>query len=146
MESKNSTDPIYTLSVASKLSGVPMHSIRQYVEKGLIIPHRTKGNRNLFSEVDIIRLKCIKHALNEDKINVAGIKALYALIPCWVMKPCTIEERNKCGAYHSINMPCWDASEKSELCKNTDCRTCNVYRFPEKCNNLKDLFKSLLMN
>ena len=79
MDNKLSTDPIYTLSVASKLSGVPMHSIRQYVEKALIIPFRTQGNRNLFSEVDILRLKCIKRSLNDDKINVSGIKAMYSL-------------------------------------------------------------------
>lgn len=144
MHNKNTTDPIYTLSVASKLSGVPMHSIRQYVEKALIIPYRTKGNRNLFSEVDILRLKCIKRALNEDKINISGIKALYSLIPCWVLKPCTPEDRKNCGAYHSSKLPCWDASDKSLICKNKDCRTCNVYRFPESCNNLKDLFKSIL--
>ena len=35
------TDPIYTLAVASRLSETPTHSIRQYIDKGLIIPLKT---------------------------------------------------------------------------------------------------------
>jgi hypothetical protein len=31
------TTPVYTLSTTSTLSGIPIHSIRQYIDKGLII-------------------------------------------------------------------------------------------------------------
>lgn len=140
---KASTEPTYTLGIASKLSGIPMHSIRQYIEKGLVIPFRTKGNRQLFSDVDIQRLKCIKHYLQNEKINVAGIKALFSLIPCWLIKPCTPEERENCEAYHSSSLPCWEASHKSLICKISDCRNCRVYRFTQNSSNLKELFKTL---
>jgi MerR family transcriptional regulator/heat shock protein HspR len=139
-----STEPIYTLAIASKLSGIPLHSIRQYIEKGLVIPFRTIGNRHLFSDVDIKRLKCIKHYLQDEKINVAGIKAMFSLIPCWLLKPCSSEDRINCDAYHSSSEPCWEASQKSLICKTSDCRLCSTYRFPEGCDNLKDLFKKLL--
>jgi DNA-binding transcriptional MerR regulator len=33
-------------------SGIPVHSIRQYIDKGLIIPFKKESNRNLFSQVD----------------------------------------------------------------------------------------------
>ena len=144
MDEKFSTDPIYTLSIASKLSGIPSHSIRQYIEKGLIIPFRTKKNRHLFSDVDILRLKCIKKSIHDEGVNIAGIKAMFSLIPCWVIKPCSVSERTHCGAYHSNSQPCWQASEKSDLCKNSDCRTCDVYRYPESCKDLKTLLKKLI--
>jgi len=144
LENKSSIEPIYTLRIASRLSGVQPHSIRQYIEKGLILPFKTKGKRHLFSEVDISRLKCIKKSLLEEGINIAGIKALFALIPCWAIKPCSADEREKCGAYCSTSQPCWEASDKSPTCKNVDCRTCNVYRIPEDCSDLKSLFKELL--
>lgn len=144
LDEKNSTEPIFTLSIASKLSGIPAHSIRQYIEKGLILPFRTVGNRHLFSEVDILRLKCIKKSLHDDGVNIAGIKSLFALIPCWAIKPCSISDRKDCGAYNSTNLPCWEASDKSSLCKNSDCRTCNVYRIPESCKDMKTLLKKLI--
>ena len=59
----DSTQPVYTLRVASKLTSTPTHSIRQYIDKGLIIPFKTKTNRHLFSNVDIQRLKCITKAI-----------------------------------------------------------------------------------
>ncbi|HSG67097.1 MAG TPA: MerR family transcriptional regulator [Bacteroidales bacterium] len=143
MDDQKNIEPIYTLSIASKLSEIPSHSIRQYIERGLIIPFKTSGNRHLFSEVDILRLKCIKKSLTEDGINIAGIKSMFALIPCWVLKPCRASDRENCEAYHSTNKPCWEASGKSELCMTTDCRTCTVYRFPETCKDLKSLLKKL---
>jgi DNA-binding transcriptional MerR regulator len=54
------------------LSGIPVHSIRQYIDKGLISPFKKESNRNLFSQVDILRLKFINNQLNEDGLNIAG--------------------------------------------------------------------------
>ncbi len=138
------TDPIFTLSIASKLSETPAHSIRQYIDKGLILPFNTKTGRHLFSEVDIIRLKCIKAHLNGQGLNIAGIKALYSLIPCWAIKECSMKERKNCGAYKESSTPCWEASHKSFTCLNTDCRECEVYRIPESCKDLKSLLKVLI--
>jgi MerR family transcriptional regulator/heat shock protein HspR len=138
-----STEALYTLSVASKLSDTPTHSIRQYIDKGLLLPFKTKTNRHLFSEVDILRLRCIRKHLDIQGLNIAGINALFALVPCWVIKPCTENDRLNCDAYNSDTVPCWMASEKGPKCKNNDCRVCEVYRLPEQCTNLKDFIKQL---
>lgn len=142
-DKKISAEPIYTLSIASKLSGIPSHSIRQYIEKGLIIPFRTKTSRHLFSDIEISRLKTIKKLLHEDNINIAGIKAIHALIPCWALKPCTPEEKESCGAYVSDSEPCWNASDKSLLCKNTDCRSCHVYTYLAEYEGFKSIFREI---
>lgn len=137
--------PKYTLGVASKLTDIPTHSIRQYIDKGLLIPFRTETNRHLFSDVDIDRLQCIKDYLDVDGLNIAGIKTMFSLIPCWAIKPCNGEDRKNCKAYHDEGNPCWEASEKSARCMNSDCRTCNVYRLPEKCHSLKSLLREFIV-
>jgi MerR family transcriptional regulator/heat shock protein HspR len=142
--SVESTTPIYTLSTTSTLSGIPVHSIRQYIDKGLIIPFKKESNRNLFSQVDILRLKYINNLLNEDGLNIAGIKSLLAVIPCWAVRECSGEERETCHAYQNSNNPCWEASEKGTLCKNTNCRECDVYRIVENYPDLKSFIKTLI--
>jgi len=139
----NSTEPLYTLSVVSRLTNTPTHSVRQYIDKGLILPFKTKNNRHLFSDVDILRLKCIRKYLDEQGLNIAGINALFELVPCWIIKPCSVEDRNNCEAYSDVRKPCWLASNKGPKCRNADCRLCSVYQLPEKCVNLKDFIKKL---
>jgi DNA-binding transcriptional MerR regulator len=50
---------LLTLGITSKLSGIPVHSIRQYIEKGLLIPFKLDNKRHLFSMNDVSRLKHI---------------------------------------------------------------------------------------
>ena len=139
-----STTPVYTLSTTSTLSGIPAHSIRQYIDKGLIIPFKLDSKRHLFSQVDILRLKFIHKLLDEDGLNIAGIRTLLALIPCWAIRQCSDEEREKCQAYLSETYPCWEASEKGTRCKNTNCRECEVYRIVENYPDLKSFLKTLI--
>ena len=142
--SVTSTTPVYTLSVTANLSGVPVHSIRQYIDKGLMIPFKKESSRNLFSQVDILRLKYIHRLLENDGLNIAGIKTLLALIPCWAIRRCSDEDRIKCQAYISETYPCWEASEKGTLCKNTNCRECEVYRSVENYPDIKSFLKTIV--
>ena len=140
-----STTPVYTLSTTSTLSGIPVHSIRQYIDKGLIIPFKKESNRNLFSQVDILRLKYINNLLNEGGLNIAGIRFLLSVIPCWAIRQCSEGERERCQAYHGDSNPCWEASEKGTLCKNTNCRECDVYRIVENYPDIKSFLKTLIL-
>jgi MerR family transcriptional regulator, heat shock protein HspR len=140
----DSTTPVYTLSTTSILSGIKLHSIRQYIDKGLIIPFKKESNRNLFSQVDILRLKYIHKLLNEGGLNIAGIQMLLSVIPCWAIRNCATEEREKCQAYDSDSYPCWKASEKGTLCKNTNCRECEVYRIVEDYPDIKSFLKTFI--
>ena len=139
-----STAPVYTLSTASTLSEIPVHSIRQYIDKGLMIPFKKESSRHLFSQVDILRLKYINKLLEKDGLNIAGIKSLLALIPCWVIRQCSTEDREKCQAYISETYPCWEASEKGTLCRNNNCRECEVYRVVETYPDLKSFLRTII--
>jgi MerR family transcriptional regulator/heat shock protein HspR len=132
------------LSTTSTLSGIPVHSIRQYIDKGLIIPFKKVSSRNLFYQVDILRLKYIHKLLDEDGLNIAGIRTLLALIPCWAITECSLAEREIFLTYLSDSYPCWEASEKGTLCKNTNCRECEVYRIVENYTDLKSFLKTLI--
>jgi MerR family transcriptional regulator/heat shock protein HspR len=136
--------PVYTLSVASTLTGINKASILQYISKGLIIPFKKESGRNLFSDVDVLRLKYIRFQLEEQGLNIAGIKAMLALIPCWAIRNCSQEDRIKCAAYSSSSQPCWDASEKGPGCKNIDCRQCSVYLSLQESNDLKGVIRKLI--
>jgi MerR family transcriptional regulator/heat shock protein HspR len=140
----DSSTPLYTLSTTSDLSGIPLHSIRQYIDRGLIIPFRKKSNRNLFSQVDILRLKLIHKLLDGEGLNFAGIKALLALVPCWAIRKCSGKERKNCKAYFSSTYPCWEASDKGKRCKNTNCRECEVYLIVENYPDIKSFLRTII--
>ena len=133
--------PLYTLRVAAELSGISKYSIRQYIDRGLVIPFKTETDRHLFSQIDIKRLKSIQTDLAVNGLNIAGIKRVMAQTPCWLIKPCKESEYSQCNSYSSSNQPCWEVTIKGPICKDTDCRTCNVYLLIESVDDLKELFK-----
>jgi MerR family transcriptional regulator, heat shock protein HspR len=139
-----STTPVYTLSTVATLSGIPAHSIRQYIDKGLIIPFKKDSKRNLFSHIDILRLKYIHKLLDEEGLNIAGIRSLFSLIPCWLIRKCSDEGHRTCLAFNSDSFPCWEASEKGIPCKNFNCRECEVYRIVENYPDIKSFLKTLM--
>ena len=140
----NKTEPLYTLSVASRLSDTPKHSIRQYVYVGLLIPYKTNTNRHLFSNADISRLIWLKKYIGEKNLNFAGIKALLSLIPCWRIIECDPKLRKHCDAYNTTEFPCWEASNKGTECKNTDCRVCKVYQISEDDLDIKAILTEMV--
>lgn len=140
----SNTEPIFTLGVISKLANISPYSVRQYVDSGLILPYTTETGRHLFSEIDLIRLKCVKNCLSEMGLNVAGIKAILSLIPCWKITECSSESKKDCDAYYSNSYPCWEASNKGKDCKKNDCRLCLVYKYPENCKDVKSFLKNYL--
>lgn len=139
----DTTKPIYPLRVAAELSGTSVYTLRQYADLGLVLPYKTQKNRRLYSQVDIKRLLCIRKYLDGYGLNIAGIKAIFAQVPCWLLHPCTKEDQAGCDAYSAFDKPCWQASNKGDACKNEDCRKCTVYRLPERCVDIKSLFKQL---
>ena len=140
---ENSTTPLYPLRVAAELTSTSVYALRQYVDLGLIIPYKTPTNRRLYSKVDIQRILCIRKYLDEYGLNIAGIKALFAAVPCWLIKPCTESDCEQCDAYTSLTQPCWQVTVKGSTCQNVDCRVCEVYRLPEECSDLKSILKKL---
>lgn len=141
MDTIQETDfsPVYTIGITSKLTETSVHALRMYEKKGIILPYVTKTNRRLFSKSDIQRIKCIRQYLDEDGLNIAGIKALLATIPCWLIKPCSKNSQKICDAFTNTLIPCWEAENKAPECIDADCRACDVYRIGNLCGDVKSL-------
>ncbi|WP_346862410.1 MerR family transcriptional regulator [uncultured Draconibacterium sp.] len=138
------SEPIYTMSIAAKLSGTPTHSIRQYIDKGLLLPFKKDTNRHLFSNYDIQRLIWIKKRIENNGLNFAGIKTQLALIPCWKITNCKSQSKQNCDAYTSYDEPCWQASKKGKECKNKECRLCDVYQSIEANTEVKAILQQFI--
>jgi MerR family transcriptional regulator/heat shock protein HspR len=136
--------PVFTLAIASQLSGIPAHSIRQYIDEGLLIPYKLESRRHLFSQYDIDRLKLIRNLIREKGLNFAGVRTLLAMVPCWKVRNCPESVRYNCGAYSENFNPCWMASEKGSICKNESCRDCEVYHSIDLDSGIKSVLKDLL--
>jgi MerR family transcriptional regulator, heat shock protein HspR len=69
---------VYIISVAAELAGVHPQTLRIYEQKGLVQPHRTRGNTRRYSEEDIDRLRRVQ-ALTQGGVNLAGVKRIIEL-------------------------------------------------------------------
>lgn len=135
-------EPQVPIGIVAKKFSISVHTLRLYETAGLILPFKSETNRRYYSQADIERIACIRHMIVKEGLNIAGIKSLLAMIPCWQLLPCSVDERERCAAYTNINEPCWISKDKYEKCKNLDCRECHVYKSLAACHNFKEFLKS----
>lgn len=69
---------VYTISVASELSGVGIQTLRLYETRGLLTPARTAGGTRRYSSHDLDRLQRIVVLLSAG-VNLAGISLILTL-------------------------------------------------------------------
>ncbi len=136
-------EPVYTIGTVAELLEVSVQTLRAYERERLVIPFKKASNHRLYSMNDLERLRCIRRSITEKKFSIPALKAMYALIPCWDIKPCTSEERENCEAYKSSEKPCWSFEHKSSSCATTDCRVCNVYKNFINCEKIKESIKNI---
>jgi len=131
------TRPVFAIGVASELVGVSVHTLRMYETAGLIIPQRTKSKHRLYSQTDIERLQCIRVMIEDRGFNLAGIKGLMSMAPCWEIKGCSETDQTDCEAFKSSFEPCWVIKTKATVCQDEICNECPVYRGVTTCHNMK---------
>ncbi len=71
--------PVYIISVAANLAGVHPRTLRIYEEEGLLQPARTPTNIRLYSEEDVLRVRCIRYLTRRRGVNLAGVKIILQL-------------------------------------------------------------------
>ena len=67
-----SGDGVYSISVASELTGVEPHTLRLYEQKGLLSPARTDGGTRRYSARDIEHIRRIAE-LTAAGLNLTGV-------------------------------------------------------------------------
>ena len=63
--------PLYSISVAAELAGLPLPTLRLYEQRGLVRPARTNGGTRRYSDADLVRIQRIA-ALLEGGVTLAG--------------------------------------------------------------------------
>ncbi len=72
-------EPCYVISVAAKLLGVHVQTLRYYERAGLIHPSRSQGNIRLYSDMDIQKLRQIQRLINDLGVNLAGAEVIIGM-------------------------------------------------------------------
>lgn len=67
-------EPLYVISVASRLLELHPQTLRKYEREGFVEPSRTAGNLRLYSAQDIDQLRQVKSLVEEQGINLAGVQ------------------------------------------------------------------------
>lgn len=140
---KNLDLPLYPIRTAAKMLNISVHTLRMYEKEGLILPFKKETSHRLYSESDIDRLACIRRAINEYKISIAGIKTIYSLIPCWNITNCSDKDKANCDAFKNHSEPCWTFEHTSNICSEMICRNCQVYQQYSECGQIKESIKQI---
>ncbi len=72
-------EPVFQISVVSRMVGLHQQTIRSYERIGLVEPARSGGNTRLFSFEDIERLRQVVRLVNDLGVNLAGVEVILRL-------------------------------------------------------------------
>lgn len=72
---RNRNEPVFMISVVSRLLRVHPQTLRLYEREGFIMPKRTGGQR-LYSEDDLERLETVLRLTRELGVNRAGVEVI----------------------------------------------------------------------
>lgn len=126
-------DPVIAIGVLAQRVGLSVSAVRKYENEGLVIAHRTRSGRRLFSHEDIERVRYIHHLIQDIGLNMEAIRRIQALLPCWDLLPCDEDTRAKCPAYRESDRPCWTIKSLDCSPRRNECRQCDVYRLGSLC-------------
>ncbi|MFQ5934252.1 MAG: heat shock protein transcriptional repressor HspR [Dehalococcoidia bacterium] len=70
------TEPLYVISVAARMVGVHVQTLRYYERAGLIKPSRSGGNTRFYSLRDVNQLRRIKSLIDDLGVNLAGVEVI----------------------------------------------------------------------
>ncbi len=133
--------PVISIGTAANMVGLSVSALRKYEREGLLIFFRSNTGRRLLSYSDLRRIKMIQQLINDIGLNIEGIRRLLALLPCWELKPCSVEEKEICPAFVDPVSPCWMLEDSVCARKGADCKLCSVYRYGAYC---ADTMKSIV--
>jgi MerR family transcriptional regulator/heat shock protein HspR len=73
---EQSDEPVYVISIAAKLAGLPSWTLRVLDKEGIVRPKRTAKDRRLYSDRDISLLARIRYLTEERGVNMNGVKLI----------------------------------------------------------------------
>lgn len=135
-------EPLLGIGIAAKKLGVSPELLRLYEREGLVVAHKTDSGHRLYSEKDLEWITCIREQITNNRMNIAGIRMLLALMPCWDIKSkCSKADYKNCKAYKNSSVVCWTVTNQgSQVCREASCRECKVYQNACQAGKLNHMY------
>jgi MerR family transcriptional regulator, heat shock protein HspR len=70
---------LYFISMAARLLDMHPQTLRKYERLGLVQPTRTIGSMRVYTRDELDRLKLIKHLVEDEGVNLAGVQRLLSI-------------------------------------------------------------------
>lgn len=72
-------EPVYIISVVSKLVHIPVWTLRQLDKAGVVIPKRVGTKTRLYSMDDMEKLERIHYLMVTKRVNIHGVKIILGI-------------------------------------------------------------------
>jgi MerR family transcriptional regulator/heat shock protein HspR len=69
-------EPVYIISVVSRLVGIPVWTLRQLDKVGVVKPKRAGKRSRLYCLKDVKKLEYVHYLMVEKRVNIHGIKLI----------------------------------------------------------------------
>jgi MerR family transcriptional regulator/heat shock protein HspR len=69
-------EPVYVISVVSKLTDLPIWTLRQLDKAGIVRPKRIGKKSRLYSLKDVKKLEYVHYLMEDKGINISGIRMI----------------------------------------------------------------------
>lgn len=106
MRDLDADQPLYTIGVVAELLQVHPETLRVWERNGLISPARSNRQR-LYSNNDLRRLRFINGLIEGKGLNLAGVRQVIQLYPCWRLKNCQGGNTLNVKEQENYAKPCW---------------------------------------
>ena len=73
-------EPLYTISIVSRMVGLSIRTLRYYERLGLVEPPRPKGRIRLYTPRDVQRLRRIRTLKEDLGLTAAGVEVALRLM------------------------------------------------------------------
>jgi len=69
-------EPVYVISVVSKLVDLPIWTLRQLDKAGVVCPKRIGKKSRIYSLKDIKKLEYVHYLLEDKHVNISGVRMI----------------------------------------------------------------------
>ena len=115
-------DDLYFISMAARLLDMHPQTLRKYERLGLVRPSRTVGSIRLYSRDELDRLRLIKHLVDDEGVNLAGVQRLLTIAEAIQrIRPLMNEDASRPDARRRLALEIRRISDMVGLRRNAEC-------------------------
>lgn len=135
MDETEETTGLYTIGTVSGMIQEHPETLRVWEKNDLLKPERI-GSQRRYSNVDLLKLRFIKYLIDQKRLNIAGVRQLISMYPCWNKNGCKGGAHKNSLVPINESKPCWKAEgtfcllseDKAEMCSS-----CMLFKSCAKC-------------